>query len=96
MGPEPNATYVNRFGVWFRGRMFTLKGWRATNSTHAGPGKEGVRSTPNVDQNEVEALTCRWTISLTLEDSPGRTDPLCQSTPIVICKYTTAGQRIDR
>ena len=28
-----NATYVTRFGVRLRGRMFAFRGWRATHST---------------------------------------------------------------
>lgn len=38
-----NATYATRFGVRLRGRMFTFRGWRTTHSTHAGPGKGGIR-----------------------------------------------------
>lgn len=29
-----NATYVTRFGVRLRRRMFTFIGWRAVHSTH--------------------------------------------------------------
>lgn len=51
-----NATYVTRFGVRLRGRMFTFTGWRATHSTHNSPAKGGIRFAPDVNQDEVEAL----------------------------------------
>lgn len=65
-----NATYVARFGVRLRGRLFTFRGWRATHSTHAGPGKGGIRFAPNVDQNEVEALAALMTYKCALLNLP--------------------------
>ena len=65
-----NATYVTRFGVRLRGRLFTFRGWRATHSTHAGPGKGGIRYAPNVDQNEVEALAALMTYKCALLNLP--------------------------
>lgn len=65
-----NATYVTRFGVRLRGRMFTFQGWRATHSTHAGPGKGGIRYALGVDQDEVEALAALMTYKCALLNLP--------------------------
>ena len=65
-----NTTYVTRFGVRLRGCMFTFRGWRASHSTHAGPGKGGIRHAPNVDQDEVEALAALMTYKCALLDLP--------------------------
>ncbi|SFE00581.1 Glu/Leu/Phe/Val family dehydrogenase [Salipiger profundus] len=51
-----NATYVTRFGVRLRGRIYTFTGWRAVHSTHQNPAKGGIRFSPTADQEEVEAL----------------------------------------
>jgi glutamate dehydrogenase (NAD(P)+) len=65
-----NATYVTRFGVRLRGRVFTFRGWRATHSTHSGPAKGGIRYSPNVDQDEVEALAALMTFKCALLNLP--------------------------
>lgn len=65
-----NATYVTRFGVRLRGRMFTFRGWRATHSTHSGPAKGGIRYAPNVDQDEVEALAALMSYKCALLNLP--------------------------
>jgi len=65
-----NATYVTRFGVRLRGRMFTFRGWRATHSTHNAPAKGGIRYALNVDQDEVEALAALMTYKCALLDLP--------------------------
>ncbi len=65
-----NATYVTRFGVRLRGRMFTFRGWRATHSTHSGPAKGGIRYSPNVDQGEVEALAALMSYKCALMNLP--------------------------
>ncbi|WP_299592862.1 Glu/Leu/Phe/Val dehydrogenase [uncultured Tateyamaria sp.] len=65
-----NATYVTRFGVRLRGRMFTFRGWRATHSTHSGPAKGGLRYAPNVDQDEVEALAALMSYKCALLNLP--------------------------
>ncbi len=65
-----NATYVTRFGVRLRGRMFTFRGWRATHSTHSGPAKGGIRYAPNVNQDEVEALAALMSYKCALLNLP--------------------------
>lgn len=65
-----NATYVTRFGVRLRGRMYTFTGWRAVHSTHNSPAKGGIRYSMNVDQNEVEALAALMTYKCALLGLP--------------------------
>lgn len=65
-----NATYVTRFGVRLRGRMFTFRGWRATHSTSEGPAKGGIRYASNVNQDEVEALAALMTYKCALLNLP--------------------------
>jgi len=65
-----NTTYVTRFGVRLRGRMFTFRGWRATHSTHSGPAKGGIRYSPNVNQGEVEALAALMSYKCALLNLP--------------------------
>lgn len=65
-----NATYVTRFGVRLRGRMFTFRGWRATHSTSEGPAKGGIRYALNVNQDEVEALAALMTYKCALLNLP--------------------------
>ncbi len=65
-----NATYVTRFGVRLRGRMYTFTGWRAVHSTHNSPAKGGIRYSLNVDQNEVEALAALMTYKCALLGLP--------------------------
>lgn len=65
-----NATYVTRFGVRLRGRMFTFRGCRATHSTSEGPAKGGIRYASNVNQDEVEALAALMTYKCALLNLP--------------------------
>ena len=65
-----NATYVTRFGVRLRGKMFTSRGWRATHSTHHSPAKGGIRFAPNVNQDEVEALAALMSYKCALVGLP--------------------------
>lgn len=65
-----NATYVTRFGVRLRGRMYTFRGWRATHSTHHAPAKGGIRYALHVNQDEVEALAALMTYKCALLDLP--------------------------
>jgi glutamate dehydrogenase (NAD(P)+) len=51
-----NETYVTRFGVRLRNRMYTFEGWRCVHANHPAPAKGGIRYAPDVDQQEVEAL----------------------------------------
>lgn len=52
-----NAVYQVRFDVKFRGGYHTFTGWRAVHSEHRLPVKGGIRYAPNVQQEEVEALS---------------------------------------
>ncbi|MGB6347757.1 MAG: Glu/Leu/Phe/Val dehydrogenase dimerization domain-containing protein, partial [Methyloceanibacter sp.] len=65
-----NATYVTRFGVRLRGRMETFTGWRALHSSHFTPAKGGIRYSPAVDQEEVEALAALMTYKCALMGLP--------------------------
>lgn len=65
-----NATYVTRFGVRLRGRMYTFTGWRAVHSTHHSPAKGGIRFAPYADQEEVEALAALMTYKCALLGLP--------------------------
>jgi glutamate dehydrogenase (NAD(P)+) len=65
-----NATYVTRFGVRLRDRMETFIGWRAVHSTHWTPAKGGIRYSPLVDQEEVEALAALMTYKCALMGLP--------------------------
>lgn len=65
-----NETYITRFGVRLRGRMYTFEGWRAVHTNHPAPAKGGIRYAPNVDQNEVEALAALMTYKCALMDLP--------------------------
>jgi len=65
-----NATYVTRFGVRLRNRMYTFMGWRAVHSTHNSPAKGGIRYSPHVDQDEVEALAALMTYKCALLGLP--------------------------
>lgn len=51
-----NETYVTRFGVRLRDKMYTFEGWRSVHANHPAPAKGGIRYAPDVDQQEVEAL----------------------------------------
>ena len=65
-----NATYVTRFGVRLRGKMFTFRGRRATHSIHHSPAKGGIRFAPNVNQDEVEALAALMSYKCALVGLP--------------------------
>jgi glutamate dehydrogenase (NAD(P)+) len=65
-----NATYVVRFGVRLRDRMETFIGWRAVHSTHLSPTKGGIRYSPLVDQEEIEALAALMTYKCALMNVP--------------------------
>ncbi|MBN9673700.1 Glu/Leu/Phe/Val family dehydrogenase [Roseibium aggregatum] len=65
-----NASYVTRFGVRLRDRMYTFTGWRSVHSTHHAPGKGGIRFAPNANQEEVEALAALMTYKCALMRLP--------------------------
>lgn len=65
-----NETYIMRFGVRLRGRMFTFEGWRAVHTNHPAPAKGGIRYALNVDQEEVEALAALMSYKCALMELP--------------------------
>ncbi|MFW8594849.1 Glu/Leu/Phe/Val family dehydrogenase [Cribrihabitans neustonicus] len=65
-----NATYVVRFGVRLRGAMHTFTGYRSVHSEHMEPVKGGIRYSPAVNQDEVEALAALMTYKCALVEAP--------------------------
>lgn len=65
-----NSTYVVRFGVRLRGGLQSLTGYRTVHSEHFEPVKGGIRYSPFVDQNEVEALAALMTYKCALMEIP--------------------------
>jgi glutamate dehydrogenase (NAD(P)+) len=65
-----NATYVVRFGVRLRGKIFTFTGYRSVHSDHFEPVKGGIRYDVLVDQKEVEALAALMTYKCALVEVP--------------------------
>ncbi|ODA65953.1 Glutamate dehydrogenase [Methyloligella halotolerans] len=65
-----NETYITRFGVRLRGRMYTFEGWRAVHTNHPAPAKGGIRYAPSVDQEEVEALAALMSYKCALMELP--------------------------
>ncbi|APX88881.1 glutamate dehydrogenase [Brevirhabdus pacifica] len=65
-----NATYTVRFGVRLRGHVHTFTGYRSVHSEHMEPVKGGIRYSPAVNQNEVEALAALMTYKCALVEAP--------------------------
>ncbi|MBT5558315.1 MAG: Glu/Leu/Phe/Val dehydrogenase [Proteobacteria bacterium] len=65
-----NATYIVRFGVRLRGRLFTFTGYRSVHSEHREPVKGGIRFSPFADQEEVEALAALMSYKCALVEIP--------------------------
>ncbi|MDA9930582.1 Glu/Leu/Phe/Val dehydrogenase [Alphaproteobacteria bacterium] len=65
-----NSTYVVRFGVRLRNRLFTFTGYRSVHSEHFEPVKGGIRFAPNVNQDEVEALAALMSYKCALVEVP--------------------------
>jgi glutamate dehydrogenase (NAD(P)+) len=65
-----NATYTVRFGVRLRGAIRTFTGYRSVHSEHMEPVKGGIRYSPHVNQNEVEALAALMTFKCALVEAP--------------------------
>ena len=65
-----NSTYVVRFGVRLRGKLFTFTGYRSVHSEHREPVKGGIRYSPHADQDEVEALAALMTYKCALVEAP--------------------------
>lgn len=65
-----NETYVTRFGVRLRERMYTFEGWRCVHANQPAPAKGGIRYAPDVDQQEVEALAALMSYKCALMGLP--------------------------
>jgi glutamate dehydrogenase (NAD(P)+) len=65
-----NETYVTRFGVRLRDRMYTFEGWRSVHANSPAPAKGGIRYAPDVDQEEVEALAALMSYKCALMGLP--------------------------
>lgn len=65
-----NETYVTRFGVRLRDRMYTFEGWRCVHANQPAPAKGGIRYAPDVDQQEVEALAALMSYKCALMGLP--------------------------
>lgn len=65
-----NSTYVVRFGVRLRGKLFTFTGFRSVHSEHREPVKGGIRYSIDSDQNEVEALASLMSFKCALMEIP--------------------------
>jgi glutamate dehydrogenase (NAD(P)+) len=59
-----------RFPVKLKGGVQVFTGWRAIHSEHLLPAKGGIRFTPTVNQNDVEALAALMTYKCALTDVP--------------------------
>lgn len=65
-----NNTYQVRFPVQINGKVDTFIGWRSVHSDHKLPAKGGIRFSPMVNQDEVEALAALMTYKCALVDVP--------------------------
>ena len=65
-----NATYLVRFGVRLRGRIYTFTGFRSVHSDHFEPVKGGIRYDILVNQEDVEALAALMTYKCALVEVP--------------------------
>lgn len=65
-----SSVFMVRFPVGFRGGYRVLTGWRAVHSEHRLPAKGGLRFSPGIDQNEIEALAALMSYKCALVDVP--------------------------
>lgn len=65
-----NSVYQVRFPVKIRGEYKNFIGWRATHSEHRLPVKGGIRYSPDVDQEDVEAMAALMTYKCAIVDVP--------------------------
>lgn len=65
-----NSTYTVRFGVRLRGEVHTFTGYRSVHSEHREPVKGGIRFSPMVNQDEVEALAALMSFKCAIVEVP--------------------------
>lgn len=65
-----DSVYQVRFPVRIRGEYKVFTGWRATHSTHRLPAKGGIRYSPDVSLDDVEALAALMTYKCAIVDVP--------------------------
>ena len=65
-----NSVYKVRFPVAFREGVRVFTGWRAVHSEHKLPAKGGIRYSPHVNQDEVEALAALMTYKCAIVNVP--------------------------
>ncbi|MBO8141804.1 MAG: Glu/Leu/Phe/Val dehydrogenase [Firmicutes bacterium] len=65
-----NVVYQIRFPVRIRGEYRVFRGWRAVHSEHRLPAKGGIRYSPHVNQEEVEALAALMSYKCAIVDVP--------------------------
>ena len=65
-----NSTYLVRFGVRLRDKVFTFTGYRSVHSEHFEPVKGGIRFASDVNQQEVEALAALMSYKCALVEVP--------------------------
>lgn len=65
-----NNVYQIRFPVKINGKIESFIGWRATHAEHKLPSKGGIRFSPMVNQDEVEALAALMSYKCALVDVP--------------------------
>ena len=67
---QANSTYLVRFGVRLRNKVYTFQGYRSVHSDHFEPVKGGIRYDLDVNQEEVEALAALMTYKCSLVEVP--------------------------
>jgi len=67
---QANSTYLVRFGVRLRNKVYIFQGYRSVHSDHFEPVKGGIRYDLDVNQEEVEALAALMTYKCSLVEVP--------------------------
>ncbi len=65
-----NSVFMVRFPIGFRDGFQVFTGWRVVHSEHYLPVKGGIRYSPEVDQDEVEALAALMSYKCAIVDVP--------------------------
>jgi len=65
-----NSVFMVRFPIGFRDGYKVFTGWRVVHSEHLLPVKGGIRYSPEVDQEEVEAMAALMSYKCAIVDVP--------------------------